>query len=351
MRRQESANALSEDRGRPVASTLLICADATPRMGTGHVMRCLALAAAARERDFSVWLASRISVPWLRDRIQHENFACHLLAGDAPVREQPARMLAERFQAQRPDWVILDGYHFASDCHKAVRAAGSRLLIIDDYAHLPEYSCDLLLNQNPGADGLSYKGHTGRMLLGPQYALLRSEFAAARPRAVRRDFSEAATLLLTLGGGDFSGHLARLVPALTMPELAGRRLRVLAGAMPPEYVAALLRDCPARVELLGRVDDMPALLLDTDLCITAGGSTCWELCCLGVPFLTLEVAENQRNICAWLAEHDIAPAFSAEALGRLLTSAELRGAHAARVRALTDGTGADAVVGALLERA
>lgn len=314
-------------------------------------MRCLALARAAHERGFTVRLSARITVPWLRDHIQHENLVCHLLDGDVPVREQPARLLAERFQAKRPDWVILDGYHFASDCHKAVLAAGSRLLAIDDYAHLSEYSCDLLLNQNPGADGLSYKGHTGRMLLGPQYALLRPEFAAARPRAVQRDCNAAATLLLTLGGGDFSGHLGRLASALTMPELAGRRLRVLAGAMPPEHVAALLRDCPARVEVLGRVDDMPALLLDTDLCITAGGSTCWELCCLGVPFLTLEVAENQRNICAWLAENDIAPPFSAAALGRLLSSAEQRCAHAARVRALTDGTGADAVIRALLERA
>lgn len=326
-------------------------------MGTGHVMRCMALARAAQRAGLEVRLLCRAGVDWVRERLESAGLPVELLPDAPPGAEAPQALLRQlqdslpRACPENRVWVALDGYHFTAACHDAVMAAGYRLLVVDDYAHCARYHCDILLNQNIGAEALVYHGSIGDRLLGPRYALLRPEFAAARLRALQRDRSEAATLLLTLGGGDFSGHLGRLAPALTMPELAGRRLRVLAGAMPPERVAALLRDCPARVEVLGRVDDMPALLLDTDLCITAGGSTCWELCCLGVPFLTLEVAENQRNICAWLSEHDIAPAFSAEALGRLLTSAKLRGAHAARVRALTDGTGADAVVKALLERA
>jgi UDP-2,4-diacetamido-2,4,6-trideoxy-beta-L-altropyranose hydrolase len=338
-----------------IVSGIFIRADASPRMGTGHVMRCLALArAAGLEAGLDVRIIARPGVAWVRERLALEKAAVTEIPGEVPVRERPEDLLAQLEDAGeqfgKRDWVVLDGYHFGPDCHQAVRGAGYKLLVIDDYAHLPEYSCDVLFNQNIGAETLSYKGAIGQVLLGPKYALLRPEFIAARKRAEERSLPERVqNILLTLGGGNFVECLARMAPEFSIPRLAGRALRVIAGAMPLERIHELLKDCPAKLEILERVDDMPALLLATDLCVSAGGSTCWELCCLGVPFLTVETAENQRAGVRELEAKGVAPVFASSGFSALLLDGAARRKRAGAGLALVDGLGAGRAVRAMTE--
>jgi UDP-2,4-diacetamido-2,4,6-trideoxy-beta-L-altropyranose hydrolase len=329
-------------------SRLFFFTDAASHMGTGHVMRCLALALAARERGMLVQLISRLGVPWVRERLAREDVARTEVPDDVPVSEQPEALLERLAGNEGKGWVVLDGYHFGLDCQQAVRAVGYKLLVIDDYAHLPEYSCDILLNQNIGARELVYNGDIVQKLLGPKYALLRPEFLAARRHAEDRKFPEKAqNILLTLGGGDFSEHLGRIASDFSIPQLTGCTLRVIAGAMPRERIRALLRDCPANVEILDQVEDMPALLLDTDLCVTAGGSTCWELCCMGVPFLTVEVAKNQHNIVHGLHKNGIAPICGPESFAALILDGAARPKCADAGSALVDGLGSGRIISAV----
>ncbi|MDR2695267.1 MAG: UDP-2,4-diacetamido-2,4,6-trideoxy-beta-L-altropyranose hydrolase [Deltaproteobacteria bacterium] len=330
---------------------LSIRADASPGTGTGHVMRCLALALAALRHKTPACMIVRAGVPWVAKHLKQEDVPHILLPDAVPACEAPQELLRQLHAAGAEScWVVLDGYHFGLDCQQAVRDAGYKLLVIDDYAHLPEYSCDILLNQNIGAEDLVYKGDIGQKLLGPEYALLRPEFLAARSRAQKRSFTEEAqNILLTLGGGDFSEHLARIAPVFSISQLAGRTVRVIAGAMPPERIHALLQDCPAKLEILSRVDDMPALLLDTDICVTAGGSTCWELCCLGVPLLTVEVAENQQAIVHGLQANGIAPALAPDAFIALLRDSAARKKRSDAGSALVGGLGAGRVIHAMTE--
>ncbi len=323
---------------------LTILADATPSMGAGHVMRCLALAQAAQDQGLEVRLAGRVEVPWVRERLAQEKIEFVSRPGSVPQQENPQELLdflhdLPQSATNASAWLVFDGYHFGTDCQKAVRDAGYKLLVIDDYSHLPEYACDILLNQNIGAEELEYSGETGKKLLGPQYALLRREFRAARKKTEERLLPERPqNILLTLGGGDFSGHLAKIAPDFNIPELAGRTLKVIAGGMPEEKIRESLKDCPARLEILRRVDDMSALLLETDLCVTAGGSTCWELCCLGVPFLTVEVAENQHRIVKGLDATGRAQKFSVLYLAALLKTGRLSDAQVELMR-YVDGRG------------
>ena len=308
---------------------LLIRADATPRMGTGHVMRCLALAQVARREGLDVHMVCRLGVDWLRERLAREDIPLHCLP-DMPPAAEPPDALLQQLQTDNlaipgttstPIWVVLDGYHFDTVCQLAVMRAGYRLLVIDDYAHLPEYHCDALLNQNIGAELLSYQGNIGRKLLGLEYVLLRQEFWDVQEKAQQRSRpAQPQNILITLGGGNFIEHLEKIAADMCLPELAGRTIRVIQGAMEADRIRAAFTHCPAQLEILPRVDDMPALLLDTDLCVTAGGSTCWELCCLGVPFLTVEVAANQHNIVKYLEKYFSIPQFSLEAVKSQLAS-------------------------------
>ncbi len=301
---------------------LIIRADSSPSMGTGHVMRCMALAQWARVLGIPCTLMGRFYVPWVEQRLAQEGIECLLILGEIPKKENPLELLQSLEVVPQNSWIVLDGYHFTLECQKAVRAAGHKLLVIDDYAHLPEYSCDILLNQNIGAESIEYKGDIGRKCLGLDYVLLRQEFVQARVQAEKRVFPETPqNILLTLGGGDFSSHLKKIAPYFSISEMTGRTLRVIAGAMQEDTIKTILKDCPVQIEILHNVRDMPSLLLDTDLCISAGGSTCWELACLGVPFLTVEVAENQRGIVSFLAQKNVAKdllSFERQVFGQML---------------------------------
>jgi UDP-2,4-diacetamido-2,4,6-trideoxy-beta-L-altropyranose hydrolase len=333
---------------------IFIRADANPRFGVGHVMRCLALAQIAAQKGFNVYLVGRISVPWLREYFVKENISFTELTDDIPDTEKSENLLAQlaRSSPEKADaagWIILDGYHFGPECHKAVHSAGYKLLVIDDYNHLPEYHCDILLNQNFGSEDFIYTGNIGHKLLGPKYALLRPDFASARTQAENRIFPEKVkNILLTLGGGDFSTYLDRIAPALAVPDLSDCTLRIIAGSMPETGIRAALRGCPASLEILRRVDDMPKLLLDTDLCITAAGSTCWELCCLGVPFLVHPVADNQQEIARWSILNGTAKSFNMDNIVSLMYDIEERRTLTDNAKTLTDGHGARNVVEALL---
>lgn len=281
-------------------SRIILRADATPRMGTGHVMRCLALAQAAQDQSLEVRLVGRVSVPWVQERLRAEHLSLQEIPDAVPHEEDPANLLqqlAKTCFTPAESWVVLDGYHFTFACQQAVRDAGYHLLVIDDFSHLPKYSCNILLNQNIGAEILPYAGDIGLKLLGLRYALLRREFRKARERlpSIKRNVPPQ-NILVTLGGGDFIEYLERIAQDMSISAMKGRTVRVIQGAMNAERIKKAFTNCPAQLEILPRVEDMPSLLLETDLCITAGGSTCWELCCLKVPFLTVEVAENQHKV-------------------------------------------------------
>lgn len=304
-------------------------------------MRCFALAQWAGMRDIPVRFCGRVLVPWVRQRLLKDFPFFVFLDGEVPPKESPEDLLHDLGTSPSGAWAVLDGYHFGPDSQQALRNAGFRVLVVDDYAHLPEYSCDMLLNQNPGSEKLLYKGDIGISFFGPKYALLRPEFAAAREKMPQTPFGKPVhRILLTLGGGNASSHLETIAPILTLPELANTTLFVVRGNMPEEKIILCLKDCPARLEILTHVTDMPNLLRNTDLCITAGGSTCWELCCLGVPFLTVQVAENQKEIVAELETLGVAPRCSADSLRCSLGNFTVIRHQTEKTALLCDGTGA-----------
>src|SRR5205807_493566 len=99
--------------------------------------------------------------------------------------------------------IVADGYHFGSDFQEQISRATLRLLLCDDYGHSQCYHADFILNQNLGATAELYgkRAAQTRLLLGPSYVLLRTEFLSRRN--FRREVPEKGTkVLVTLGGAD-----------------------------------------------------------------------------------------------------------------------------------------------------
>lgn len=261
--------------------SLVIRCDASTAIGSGHVMRCLTLASALSGQD--VTFACAEIGDGLAGRIT--------AAGHRLVRLPGPRGGAHDLQAFMPlvvaaRGVIMDGYAFGVEYRRAVRAAGRPVLALDDTG-ATTLSADIVVNPSPAAPVLPYDGH-GRLLLGPEYALVAPHLLRWRNEAV----AENAPLLLTFGGSDPLNLTLPVATALRR-ELADAPLRaVLGGAVADlDNVARGLAELGAQVEV--DVADMGPILRGCRLAVSAGGSTLYELAALGRPMVLAVVADNQ----------------------------------------------------------
>jgi len=334
---------------------LLLRADASAAIGTGHVMRCLALAQAWQDAGGRATFACAELPPGLASRLTREMIerrgveAAVGSDADAALTVCLARELGAA-------WVVVDGYRFGPDYYAALQAAGVNVMAIDDMAHLERYPVNLLLNQNLSAAAALYQDRIGaetELLLGPRYSLLRREFRQARvhrpDRAGRR-----RRLLLSFGGGDDIDLTGRVLRRLAETGLAGWEVLALAGAANPHVTAlrTLAEAAPFPCELRIDVADVAEVMLWADAAITAGGSTVWELASLRLPALIGAAEDNQIAGMKALQAIPFFRVHHAEELLRLDLPAELErllGAGAGRDFAI-DALGASRVAQALSRR-
>jgi UDP-2,4-diacetamido-2,4,6-trideoxy-beta-L-altropyranose hydrolase len=335
-------------------SVLMVRADAGGTIGSGHVMRCLALAQAWMEAGGSATFVTTGLPAALDERLRGE--------GIEVVTIRDERELGSIAREREAAWVVIDGYAFGAADQRRIKDAGLRLLWMDDVGAAAPYCADLVLNQNLGAEAALYADRDGatQRLLGPRYVLLRAEFR--RWRDWRRTFAQPAKkVLVTLGGADAENVTLRVIRALqqiTLPELEA--VVVIGPSNPHE---ALLEDAAGdtpHIRLQRNVTDMPALMAWADVAIAAGGSTAWELAFFGLTSVVIALAENQRANAerlgatgvavnaGWYA--DLQEDALADAVAALLADEPRRMDMARRGRELVDGDGAVRVVARMRAR-
>ena len=302
--------------------------DASLQIGTGHVMRCLTLADALRERGAQSTFICRPHAGHLLYLIQRRGHTAKALAPaddafTAPADPTHAKWLgtdwasdaAQTQQAlgeQVVDWLVVDHYALDRRWEQTMRPHTGRIMAIDDLADRP-HDCDLLLDQNLGRQAKDYGGLLSRhtqTLIGPAYALLRPEFAQWREHSLqRRAQPQLKNLLITMGGVDQANATGQVLDALTHCELpADLRITVVMGPTAPwlMQVQAQATAMPRPTEVLAGVSNMAQLMAESDLCIGAAGSTSWERCCLGLPAIQLVLADNQKEAALALTEKSAA---------------------------------------------
>lgn len=309
---------------------LFVC-DAGPGVGGGHVMRCLTLAGALAARGAA---CAFVRTPEAADILARYAPAMPLVGDDAGA-----------------DLVVLDSYRMAVATEAAWRARAGRLAVIDDLAR--PHDADLVLDPAFGREAQDYAAPT--VLAGPQYALVRPAFSAARAAALARRGAPAGRCLVSLGLTDVGGITGRVAMALADSALA---LDVVVGAGAPSLAALEARAADGRLTLHVDTDDMAGLMTRADIAVGAGGSSVWERACLGLPTVTLILADNQRDMAMKLDAAGVTVALDArwpdlekrlaEAVGRLVADDELRAGLSARSADLCDGLGADRAAEGLL---
>jgi UDP-2,4-diacetamido-2,4,6-trideoxy-beta-L-altropyranose hydrolase len=346
----------------PAPLRVLFLADAGPQVGGGHVMRCLTLARALTARGADcAFVESRSAAPILRRfGWPAQTLLAILDEEDLPGLVACAADFAERLEA---DVVVLDHYGIGAAEEERLKAAGRRIVVIDDLVDR-RHICDLLVDPSFGRrrehyDALAPPG--AAVCVGPVYALVRPDFAAARQRAMSRRARHAPVgrALVSLGLTDVGGVTARTAEAL-LKVMGEIRLDVVIGGGAPSLKAlsaAAQRD--RRLRLWVDSAEMASLMADADIAVGAGGSSVWERATVGLPAATLILAENQRGMVEQMAAAGLTLAidqtradFEArlrEVWGVLVADRELRWRLAERSADLCDGHGAERVADAVMQ--
>ena len=279
--------------------------DASLQIGSGHLMRCLALADALAARGARVRFLCREVTESLAALVAargHElerlNSATSDGHGPGISQEADARATVAALAGGGCEWLVVDHYGLDAEWERRTRAATRRLMAIDDLADRP-HECDVLLDQNLQPEGASrYSGKVPRrcqLLLGPHYALLRAEFAtrrvAVRPRggAVRR-------ILVSFGGVDAGNYTARALEALRSIAPRDFAVDAVIGAEHPARVQLETLCREERFVLHIQTPHVADLVAAADLAVGSGGSMTWERCCLGLPALVTATAANQLKV-------------------------------------------------------
>jgi UDP-2,4-diacetamido-2,4,6-trideoxy-beta-L-altropyranose hydrolase len=301
--------------------------DASTEIGTGHVMRCLTLADALRERGDETLFICRAHTGNQCGVIEQRGYPVHRLAATDPVKRNglgeaqssPAHSawlgVDWNIDAQeslavlarnggRADWLIVDHYALDDRWETALRHAAERIMVIDDIADR-RHDCDLLMDQNLHENAAHrYEDLVPdgcRQLLGPRYALLRPEFRAARSR-LRHRHGGVRRILVFFGGIDGTDQTSKALTAIESLKRDDIAVDVVVGSQNPnrDQVGEHCRRMK-NVHFHCDIDNMSALMSEADVSIGAGGGTVWERCALKLPSLAWPVAENQTEQLRMLA--------------------------------------------------
>jgi UDP-2,4-diacetamido-2,4,6-trideoxy-beta-L-altropyranose hydrolase len=294
--------------------------DASTSIGTGHVMRCLALANELDERGVASHFVCRSHQGHMAEKIRglgHEVVLLPHRGAVAEVTEYASWLGAEwevdadetirLLAAIQPLWLIADHYAVDVNWERRVRNATSvKLMVIDGLANR-EHDCDLLLDQtfSPGGetrwDGLV--PDACQLLVGPQHALLRPEFAAASENRQKRNV-RVKRIFVAFGGVDQPNATSIVLDAIVglgRPDMA---VDVVVGWGNP-HRDQLVEDYQMTSDIQIHVDppDVAALMAIADLAVSAGGTMLLEQCYLHLPSIVVSIANNQ--IKSAQALHDI----------------------------------------------
>lgn len=366
------------------AMRFIIRADAGLDIGTGHIIRCLTLADALRDRGARAVFVTRAHRGHVIPAITERGHQVESLPGNTgspygPHPEAPghahwleadwrADAAATRavLEAEGANWLVVDHYALDKAWQEAALPSGTRLLVVDDLADRPHLA-DVLLDQNAGRQAADYDGlvpEGSTRLIGPAHALLRPEFARQRPQALarREKLVPPQRLLITLGGIDKDNATGCVLEVLARtPAARALQISVIMGASAPHLAAvqAQAQQMPMPTEVAAGVSDMGLRMMQADLCIGAAGSTAWERCALGLPTLQVVLAENQIAAASYLDKQGMAralpfpdaPDFASALCAGLehLVASDTYRSMSRSAATLTDGEGARRLAGQLME--
>jgi len=264
---------------------ILFRTDASPLLGTGHVMRCLALAEACQELGGAATFLLASITPAIEQLLSSHRISV-TVSPTQPGSANDAWHAAKIAIELAADWVVIDGIAFGEAYQKELKSTGLRLLVLDDHAASGHWYADLILNQNYGVRAAGYENRepNTELFLGPRFALLRQEFG--RWRDWHREVTpQARRVLITMGGSDPDNLTLQIVKAIAThaPEM---EMTVVVGPSNPHVATLRAVTASVRCDLVVNATNISDLMAKSELAVIVAGGTLWELLFMEVATLS-----------------------------------------------------------------
>lgn len=321
--------------------------DASHEIGSGHVMRCLALANFLKKKNLECSFICRELPGNLIDYIKREGFLVFALGGpsgslaknqDYPSHsrwlgvnwQRDAQETNDILKKNKVNWLIIDHYAIEAAWELVVKQSCDHIMVIDDLADR-YHVCDVLLDQNLGRSALDYAKFVTKdslFLIGPEYALLRDEFQLVRALdSAKPKRSAIKKIMISMGGVDQENITNKILDELIKIGSNQKfQLIVILGSKSPhiQMVKEKILECPFLVELIIDCREMAKKISEVDLVIGGAGSSSWERCSLGVPSIAIILAENQQLIARALSAINAAVALNISEISSKLSEIIMR---------------------------
>lgn len=351
---------------------VVIRADANSKIGMGHVMRCLSVADALLKRGEEVLFVTADDTPV--PLLAKKGIPCRVLHTDYTDMEAELSKLwnalselpqgpgvPEAALPQRNTFILVDSYYVTEKYLAALKKRITTIYMDDIYAF--SYPVDMLINYNIYGEEMGYEKDVAfadtKLLLGTEYVPLREEFSAGEQQRTAANCG----ILITTGGGDsfnLAGQL--LMEAMKYDALKEKEYHVVSGSLNP-HIGELqaLAQKHENIHIHCNVTNMAELMAESEIALSAGGSTLYELCAMGVPVIAFSFAENQERLVQTFVKRGTAQyggnyrtdgnkmiQNTIAGLETLLEDENLRTEYRKKARTLVDGKGADRIAEAII---
>ena len=278
---------------------VLIRADATIAIGTGHIMRCAALGLRLKESGCTIHFACAALPTGLKEWLVVRGIHVHMISN--PMPSDVGNDLRQSVNLARligfVDLLVVDHYGLGRDWEQGMRPFVRRILIIDDLADR-DHECDMLLDQNLRRDASTrYRNRISpeaRQFLGPRFALLRQEFD--NDALMRTRDGTVNHLLVFFGGTDPGNQSLKVIDALRLLANSDVQTKLVLGPAHCDRDSVHAKAVGLKgLTVLDTTDRMSLLMAEADLAIGTCGVAAWERCSVGLPSIVVVTADNQRE--------------------------------------------------------
>ena len=266
---------------------LYIRTDMNQTIATGHLMRCLAIADAARTlgEASTFLLADKQAVSLLEEH----GYPYIVLHTDWKDMESELSILLPLIAEKKIEKLLIDSYQVTAAYLEALTKA-TKTVYLDDLGEFP-YPVDIVICYANYWEKLGYaeKGDFRKGFFGPSYAPLRREFQDCQKKLIK---PRVENLLLLSGGTDPYHILADILEQID-PELY-LRIDIICGKYHTGYDSLCeLYKSYNNIHIHKAVSHIETLMEQADLAVAAGGTTLYELCACGTPTISYAMADNQ----------------------------------------------------------
>lgn len=272
---------------------VIIRTDADSVRGMGHLMRCIAIAQRIPECDGECifYIGNQEHAARILEQYQMQYV---VLETADRGKEGELEELLQRGRKEQAAAILIDAYDVTQYYLSSLRTI-AKVVYLDDLNQF-YYPVDGMINYTWGVDRAEYEKYPYQdevFLLGREYIPVRKEFSPEKEYT----FGEVRNVMLTTGGTDPEHIVSRFLEKWKAAQHNQVKLHVILGKYFDniEEIRQLASD-KAQIVLYENLTNLSEVMRKCEVAVSAGGTTIWELCSVGVATVGVAFVENQQGI-------------------------------------------------------